>query len=82
MKSTDTQRFNMPPTLIKHCTCDIMVKPLYIRKNALIFEIGITVKITINHHKMLSNQTVVLQESNNKVFLYHKFKRISKIEIF
>ena len=72
----------MPPTLIKHCDGDVMEKPLYIRQNALIFEIGAREKITINHRKTLSNQTIVLQESNNKVFLYHKVKRISKIEFF
>ena len=82
MKSTDTRHFDMPPASIKHCVCDVMVKPLYIRKNALIFEIGVTIKIMINCRKTLSNQRVVLQERNNKVFLYHKVKRISKIEIF
>ena len=82
MKSTDTHRrcFDMPPAAIKHHTSDVMVKLLYIRKNALIFEIGVRVKITINYR--LSNQRVVLQGSNNKVFLYHKVKRVSKIENF
>ena len=70
------------PASIKHRTSDVMVKQLYIRKNALIFEIGVRVKITINHRKTLSNQRVVLQQSNNKVFVYHKVKRVSKIEFF
>ena len=73
---------DMRPASIKHCACDVMVKPLYIRKNALIFEIGVMVKITINHRKTLSNHEQYFRKVIIKLFSITNLKGFLKLKFF